>query len=209
MRSRRPRLSVAPQQLMRGCYEEYCPINVKPKEMESVIRIASYIADRYQMVFGERLGEMKLHKLLYFAQRECLIQMGEPLFGEEIRAWKYGPVVPCVRSAYKYDRLCEMPSEESQKKYQPVLDFVMKEYAPSGVWTLVSVSHGQKSWQRARVGYAEQEASDVLMKLEDIREDAEDAKARRSEVESLKMFYEWLEDKKSPLLKKLPHADFD
>lgn len=177
--------------------------------MVSVIKIASYIADRYLKNFGERIGEMKLHKLLYFAQRESLIRKGELIFYEEIRAWKYGPVVPCVRLAYKQDELHVMPSEVELKEYGDVLEYVMTEYAPSGVWTLVSVSHGQKSWMRARVGYAKQDRSDVLMKLEDIREDAEDAKQRRAEVQTLKMFYEWLEDKKSPLLDKLPYANFD
>ncbi len=177
--------------------------------MESVIKIASYIADRYRMAFGERIGEMKLHKLLYFVQRESIIQLGEPIFCEEIRAWKYGPVVPCVRSAYKYDQLHDLPSGTSIAKYQPILDFVMQEYAPSGVWTLVSITHGQKSWKRARVGYSEHESSDVPMKLEDICEDAEDTKKRRTEVQTLKMFYKWLEDKESPLLEKLPYADFD
>ena len=37
---------------------------------------------RYQKEFGERISEMKLHKLLYFTQRESLIQLGEPMFGE-------------------------------------------------------------------------------------------------------------------------------
>ena len=177
--------------------------------MVGVIKVASYIADRYLKDFGERIGEMKLHKLLYFTQRESLIRKGVPMFEEEIRAWKYGPVVPCVRQAYKGDQLHVLPSEDEQEVYGEVLEFVMNEYAPSGVWTLVSVSHGQKSWKRARVGYGEQDSSDVLMKLEDMREDAEDAKKRRAEVESLKMFYGWLEEKKSPLLEKLPHADFD
>lgn len=177
--------------------------------MIGVIKVASYITDRYLKDFGEQIGEMKLHKLLYFAQRESLIRKGEPMFEEEIRAWKYGPVVPCVRQAYKSDHLHVLPSEAEMKAYGQVLDFVMTEYAPSGVWTLVSVSHGQKSWKRARVGYGEHDSSDVPMRLEDMREDAEDAMKRRVEVESLKLFYGWLEEKKSPLLEKLPHADFD
>lgn len=177
--------------------------------MVGVIKVASYIADRYQKDFGERISEMKLHKLLYFTQRESLIRKGKPMFGEEIRAWKYGPVVPCVRQAYKQDELHVRPSDEELNEYGEVLDFVMKEYAPSGVWTLVSMSHGQKSWMRARVGYGKQERSDVLMRVEDMCEDAEDAKQRRTDVQTLKIFYEWLEEKKSPLLDKLPYANFD
>ena len=44
--------------------------------MEDVVKIASYICDRYQKEFGTRIDEMKLHKLLYFTQRECIAQTG-------------------------------------------------------------------------------------------------------------------------------------
>lgn len=89
--------------------------------MISVIKIASYITDRYLEVFGQRIREMKLHKLLYFTQRESLIQLGEPMFPEDIKAWKYGPVVPCVREADRSDRLHETLSESAIAKYKPVL----------------------------------------------------------------------------------------
>ncbi len=46
--------------------------------MEDVVKIASYISQRYEHQYGTRIDEMKLHKLLYLAQRECLVQLGEP-----------------------------------------------------------------------------------------------------------------------------------
>ena len=42
--------------------------------MVDVVVIASYISERYQKEYGERIDEMKLHKLLYFTQRECITQ---------------------------------------------------------------------------------------------------------------------------------------
>ena len=40
--------------------------------MDSIVDIAKYLIDRYKMVSKEDniIDEMKLHKLLYFAQRE-------------------------------------------------------------------------------------------------------------------------------------------
>ena len=146
--------------------------------MVSVVQIASYICDRYQREFGERIDEMKLHKLLYFTQRECIVQTGEPMFGEEFHAWKYGPVMPVIRTLYKTDGLLDLPSADTIKQYKSVFDEVFKEYAPSKPLTLVSVSHGELSWKRARKGYSKFESSDVPMRLEDIREDAERYKER-------------------------------
>lgn len=47
--------------------------------MENVVKVASYICQRYQQQFSKRIDEMKLHKLLYFTQREAIIQTEEPI----------------------------------------------------------------------------------------------------------------------------------
>lgn len=44
---------------------------------------------------------MKLNKLLYYAQGHYLSKYGTPLFSDPIEAWDHGPVVPAVYSAYK------------------------------------------------------------------------------------------------------------
>jgi len=52
--------------------------------------IASYVSERYMKEYGERIDEMKRHKLLYLTQRECLIQSGEPpMFEATFHAWKH------------------------------------------------------------------------------------------------------------------------
>lgn len=65
--------------------------------MVSVTQVASYIADRYWKDFGMRIDEMKLHKLLYLVQRECLVQRREPMFSvsDIQRRWLDG--LRCVR----------------------------------------------------------------------------------------------------------------
>jgi uncharacterized phage-associated protein len=146
--------------------------------MVDVVGIASYISERYRKEFGERIDEMKLHKLLYFTQRECIVQTGEPLFPEVLHAWKYGPVMPEIRLLYKEDRLKSVPPDEVMQPYRAVMDEVFREYATSKPLTLVSISHAELSWKRARKGYSKYESSDVPMKLEDIREDAENYRER-------------------------------
>ena len=140
--------------------------------MEDVVKIASYICDRYQKEFGTRIDEMKLHKLLYFTQRECLAQTGEPMFDATFHAWMYGPVIPAIRSLYKHDMLHELPSKDFIAKYSSVFDEVFKELAPTKSIMLSVISHGELSWKRARKGYGKYDESDVPMKFEDIVEDA-------------------------------------
>ena len=50
---------------------------------------------------GDLMTNLRLQKLLYFAQGWYLARYGKPLFQEEIEAWPYGPVVPEVYNAYK------------------------------------------------------------------------------------------------------------
>lgn len=52
--------------------------------MNDVINIAAYIAKRYLAEYKEEIDEMKLHKLLYFAQREAFILLDQPLFKENL-----------------------------------------------------------------------------------------------------------------------------
>lgn len=160
----------------------YTAKQVKPQNtftMESVKRVASYIAQRYKKEFGERISEMKLHKLLYFTQRESLIQLGEPLFNEEFLAWKYGPVIPSIRSLYAQDQLTDVPDSKWEEANKSVLDFVFSHYAPKEAWSLSRLSHGEVSWRNARKGLEDDENGNIPMNIADIQKDAERMKIRR------------------------------
>lgn len=45
---------------------------------------------------GEPMTPLRLHKMLYFAQGHALERFGRPLFGDEIKAWDFGPVVSSI-----------------------------------------------------------------------------------------------------------------
>ena len=153
---------------------------MKKKEiMLDVVKVASYISRRYEREYGSQIDEMKLHKLLYFAQRESLIQLDRPLFAESFQAWKYGPVLVQIRSLYKQGKLTERLTSEEIAPYQTVFDKVFEQYAPKDAWSLSSITHGEISWQKARVGIPAGENSDTLIALDDIRKDAHHIKLRR------------------------------
>lgn len=160
-------------------------MNRQTRTMENVINVASYIAERYQSTFGEKISEMKLHKLLYFTQRECLIQLGKPLFAEQFLAWRYGPVMVEIRPLFAQGLLTKPLSIVSQKEYSTVFDFVFKQYAPKDAWSLSRLSHNEYSWRKARHGLNDDENGNSPLLLEDIRRDAAIAKIRRMIVDRM------------------------
>ena len=147
--------------------------------MLDVIKVASYISCRYEKEFGSRIDEMKLHKLLYFSQRESIIQLGDPMFATSFQAWKYGPVIIEIRGLYKQGKLTKSLSSEEIAPYKSVFDKVFEQYAPIDAWSLSTITHGETSWLKARLGVPAGENSDALMDVDDIRKDAHHVMLRR------------------------------
>ncbi len=49
----------------------------------------------------DSISNLKLQKLLYYAQGFSLALTGKPLFNDQIKAWIHGPVVPSVWADYR------------------------------------------------------------------------------------------------------------
>lgn len=140
---------------------------------------ASYLCSRYEREFGERIDEMKLHKLMYFAQRESLILTGEPLFDGEFQGWRFGPVLPALRELYKDHDFDMNVSGETLGEDRAALDAVYNEYGDSDSWNLSRLSHSEICWKRSRKGISPNESSQNAIPLNDIRIDAARIKERR------------------------------
>lgn len=154
--------------------------------MLKVLQVAAYIMSRYYTANNIKMDEMKLHKLLYFAQRESYIQNDRPLFNERFEAWQYGPVMVCVREAYASDNFGEVPSDDVLKPYMKTFDSVFEFYANRSSWTLSMLSHAETSWQKARNGYSDNATNcHVQIDNNDIREDANIIKYRRIKLNSV------------------------
>lgn len=154
--------------------------------MEELRQIASYICMRYQKEFGRSIDEMKLHKLLYFVQRESIVQLGAPMFKEEFEAWRYGPVLVPVRQLYRDGMLDTPLSAEAIEKYSAVFDKVFSQYAVKDSWSLSSLTHGEYSWKHARQGVPDDVNCTNKMTVEDISIDAQRIKTRRLLLSALR-----------------------
>lgn len=153
--------------------------------MVTMLDAAAYIYGRYEKEFHQKIDEMKLQKMLYFAQREALIQTDEPLFSDTFNGWKYGPVMKAVRAPYKDGGLSYEVSAEAAAAMKDVMDRVFRDYAAKDSMSLSRLTHGEESWQNSRQGISWTENSDNEMKTEDIRLDAQRMKDRRAALAML------------------------
>ena len=147
--------------------------------MEDLMNVASYICNRYSKEYGSRIDEMKLHKLLYFAQRESLIQNREPLFDAVFYGWKFGPILKEIRLAYRDDLFYDSVPQDVIFRMLSIMNKVFEEYAGKDSWSLSRLTHGEFSWKNSRHGVPDCENSDNPMSLDDIRVDADRIRERR------------------------------
>lgn len=140
--------------------------------MERIIDVANYICEEYFKLSGERIDEMKLHKLLYFAQRESLALRGKILFNEEFQGWKYGPVCVSVRNSFCEGEMLFVEPNEISADSEYIVDNVIAQYAELASWKLSQLSHAEISWIKSRKGLLPGQNGHKALNIEDIKEDA-------------------------------------
>lgn len=158
--------------------------------MEAVKDVAQFIFTEYKALSHQVIDEMKLHKLLYFAQRECLAITGEPLFKENFEGWKYGPVCREIREEYTEDGMNVKTNPLSLEAAYIVKNVILT-YGEYASWKLSELSHNEISWKNARIGLGENENGNKVLALNDIRKDA---KKVRPYDHIWDMYYDEFED---------------
>lgn len=140
--------------------------------MAKILDVAQYIISWYKDRTNEDIDELKLHKLLYFSQREQLAITDIPLFNEPLEGWVHGPVSPEVRSHFEKEVGILYPTEEISDKEKAVIETVMLEFSPLASWRLRELSHNEISWINSRKGLTPKDRGNKIISLDDIRTDA-------------------------------------
>ena len=123
--------------------------------MDRILDVAAYIVEKYPVLTGENwLDEMKLHKLLYFTQRESFAIVGRPAFEGTFEGWRYGPVSCDVRAHY-IDGDINSDTNPISEEVKYIANNVILEYGSLDSWTLSNISHEEISWKNAREGLSE------------------------------------------------------
>jgi uncharacterized phage-associated protein len=101
----------------------------------------------------EAISNLKLQKLIYYAQGFHLAVRGRALFDDDIRAWEHGPVVPSVWREYNGYRGKPIPRPVG---FDPVtidvdtrslLDEVSSVYGQFSAWRLREMTHAEPPWK--------------------------------------------------------------
>lgn len=103
------------------------------------------------------LSNLKLQKLLYYAQGHHLAANGKPLFDEPIQAWTHGPVVKPVYHEFKRFGSGDLhldnndPFEWSDVDEETALFLatVWNTYGEFAAWRLRNMTHNEAPWVNA------------------------------------------------------------
>lgn len=145
--------------------------------MSGVRKLADYLIFAYEKYTNSRFesSELKLQKLLYFAQRESIALTGEKLFEEDIEGWVYGPVIPEIRFFFEegYSPVSAGELDGLSEKEMYIIENVIDQYAKYETWTLRDMSHEEYCWKKSRNGLKPTEKGFQTIPIEDIQVDAQ------------------------------------
>ena len=118
---------------------------------------SAQVVSKFLIQNSERVSNLKLQKLLYYAQGWHLGLYSKPLFDERIEAWRHGPVVPGIFHLYRDFKWSPIQVETTpvdvSSSVSKHLKAILKVY---GQWTaaqLETQSHTESPWIEARQGY--------------------------------------------------------
>ena len=114
--------------------------------MENTLSVAKVLYNSYYERFYHEMDQMKMHKLMYFLQRESLMQSGEVLFPDAFQGWRYGPVLTVVRNEYLKGNAFSTVDDTVSKETKGLVDSVLSRYGNLSSWKLSSLSHSEFSW---------------------------------------------------------------
>lgn len=110
---------------------------------------------------GDCLTNLKLQKLLYYAQAWHLALYGRPLFEGHFEAWVHGPVNRRIYGRFKKYRFAPISEDVSKPDFEPSVErHLVKCFSVFGkfsAWDLERMTHAEMPWIKARGGLLPEE----------------------------------------------------
>ena len=117
--------------------------------------IANYFLAQMDDDAEDLISNLKLQKLVYYAQGFHLALHYKPLFDEEIEAWIHGPVIPDLYHEFKNYGSESLPRPEDldfsifSHQVKELLDEVYAVYGQYSAWRLRDIVHSEAPWINA------------------------------------------------------------
>lgn len=110
---------------------------------------------------GDKISNLKLQKLVYYAEAWHLANFKKALFAENFQAWIHGPVLPSIYKKYKkygcnpitnFKKTLDDIRKEGviSKQLFEFLEEVARVYMSYEAFQLETATHNEKPWQEAR-----------------------------------------------------------
>ena len=117
--------------------------------------VAEYFLCLADKESGDLISNLKLQKLVYYAQGTQLAVTGKPLFDDEIVAWVHGPVIESLYHAYKaygdgaIEPTCDYDIPQFNQDTKQLLDEVYRILGQYSAWKLREMTHSETPWVNA------------------------------------------------------------
>jgi len=145
--------------------------------MIDCLDIARYFIVRaYEDGIEAEMTNMKVQKLLYYAQSLHLALYDRPLFDAEIQAWRYGPVCPPAYQFYSNFEAKQLPIPQEESlgsipdEIKNLLEEVWGYFGGYHAFRLSDMTHGEFPWRKARKGLSPQASSVEPIQHRDMKE---------------------------------------
>ena len=122
------------------------------------IDVANYFLSLLDDNAGDAITNLKMQKLVYYAQGFALAILGRPIFVENIEAWMHGPVVPELYQLFRQygNQPLPQPKEDWDlqiftEEEKNLLNNVYETYGQFSAWRLRDMTHEEKPWRNTPV----------------------------------------------------------
>jgi len=118
--------------------------------------VANYFLSLMDEDAGDLISNLKLQKLVYYAQGYHLALFDSPLFDEPIKAWTHGPVIPDLYHTFKVHGSGPIPAPESfdferiSADVRELLDEVYDVLGQFSAWKLRNMTQKEPPWFEAK-----------------------------------------------------------
>src|SRR6185312_5197943 len=120
--------------------------------MATPLDISKYILSLNDVEFGDLISNLKLQKLVYYAQGFHLAMNNKELFEEDIIAWEHGPAVESLYHYYKGYGSNAIPVPEEfddnvlLENEKTLLKEVYEVFGQFSAWKLRNMTHSERPW---------------------------------------------------------------
>jgi uncharacterized phage-associated protein len=119
--------------------------------MHSALDVAAWFLNAIDRKAGDSITNLKLQKLVYYAQAWSEALLNQPLFEEPVEAWAHGPVVDVVYQEHKHHGDGTLPRSRRRPRFAPweltLLEDVLTVYGEHSARFLRELTHGEEPWR--------------------------------------------------------------